>query len=332
MWANMKAQFVIDGPRIHLDRIDLETDGATTVAQRRRRHRPLAEAELQRAVAREFPAHARAVLQGRRRGASAATATSPACSSCSRPATDQSRSRPAPSRATLAASTTTGSRRSTARCAGRSTASTSGTPARSSTAATRSSSIRIKPFGAKVRPTHRFEPRVTERRSRAVHRLRAAARACGSPGAATLRNMLEWPSGRFVEHRGEGSIVVAPPPGVAPMTASLAAAARGRRDHAATMGPVRADAAAGASADRGRADATATARTTSTIEQAGSPPSARYVDVRRHDRIRRAIAAAVPRRRAATGRKAIRCSPASSPISVADRRRCRSAGAASSTA
>ena len=32
MWANMKAQFVIDGPRIHLDRIDIDTDGATTVA------------------------------------------------------------------------------------------------------------------------------------------------------------------------------------------------------------------------------------------------------------------------------------------------------------
>ncbi|MFI5179710.1 MAG: hypothetical protein ACHQO8_14155, partial [Vicinamibacterales bacterium] len=32
MWANMKAQFTIDGPRIHLPRIDLDTDGATTVA------------------------------------------------------------------------------------------------------------------------------------------------------------------------------------------------------------------------------------------------------------------------------------------------------------
>jgi len=33
MWANMKASFAIDGPRIHLERIDLETDGATTVAR-----------------------------------------------------------------------------------------------------------------------------------------------------------------------------------------------------------------------------------------------------------------------------------------------------------
>src|SRR5262249_50029356 len=33
MWANMKAQFVLDGPRVRLQRVDLETDGATTVAR-----------------------------------------------------------------------------------------------------------------------------------------------------------------------------------------------------------------------------------------------------------------------------------------------------------
>src|SRR5207244_5747411 len=32
MWANMRARFVLDGPRVHLDRVDLETDGARTVA------------------------------------------------------------------------------------------------------------------------------------------------------------------------------------------------------------------------------------------------------------------------------------------------------------
>ena len=65
MWANMKAQFAIDGPRIHLDRIDLDTDGATTVATRRRRHGALAGPELPGEVARALSAHARAVLQGR---------------------------------------------------------------------------------------------------------------------------------------------------------------------------------------------------------------------------------------------------------------------------
>jgi hypothetical protein len=33
MWANMKASFDIDGTRIHLSRIDLDTDGASTVAR-----------------------------------------------------------------------------------------------------------------------------------------------------------------------------------------------------------------------------------------------------------------------------------------------------------
>ena len=32
MWANMRASFVIDGAHVHLDRIDLDTDGAKTVA------------------------------------------------------------------------------------------------------------------------------------------------------------------------------------------------------------------------------------------------------------------------------------------------------------
>ncbi len=33
MWANMRASFVIDGSRIHLDRVDFESDGARTVAR-----------------------------------------------------------------------------------------------------------------------------------------------------------------------------------------------------------------------------------------------------------------------------------------------------------
>src|SRR5207249_3466777 len=31
MWATMKAQFVLDGRRVHLDRIELDTDGAKSV-------------------------------------------------------------------------------------------------------------------------------------------------------------------------------------------------------------------------------------------------------------------------------------------------------------
>src|SRR5207247_1880628 len=51
-------------------------------------------------------------------------------------------------------------------------------------------------------------------------------------GAASLHNLLEWPSGRFADHRGEGHLVVTPPPGVTPMIASLAAARAADGNHA----------------------------------------------------------------------------------------------------
>ena len=41
-------------------------------------------------------------------------------------------------------------------------------------------------------------------------------------GRATGSNVLEWPMGRFSEHRGEGRITAIPPAGAAPMMASLA--------------------------------------------------------------------------------------------------------------
>ena len=65
MWANMKAQFVIDGSRIHLDRIDMETDGATTVASGDvdMAHWPNQGYQVKSRV--QLSAHARAVLQGR---------------------------------------------------------------------------------------------------------------------------------------------------------------------------------------------------------------------------------------------------------------------------
>ena len=68
MWANMKAQFVLDGPRIHLDRIDLDTDGATTVARGDVDIAHWPEQTLRRAVARAVPAHAGDLLQGRDTG------------------------------------------------------------------------------------------------------------------------------------------------------------------------------------------------------------------------------------------------------------------------
>ncbi len=81
----------------------------------------------------------------------------------------------------------------------------------------------IKPFGDKVKPTHRFESKVTGvdlARFTDFEQLRAMKFS----GSASMENMLEWPSGRFSEHRGHGHVVVTPPTGVTPMPPSLTAA------------------------------------------------------------------------------------------------------------
>jgi hypothetical protein len=57
-------------------------------------------------------------------------------------------------------------------------------------------------------------------------------------GAATGRNRLEWPLGRFAEREGEGDLTVAPPPGVRTLGERLDDdAAAGARDRARATGP-----------------------------------------------------------------------------------------------
>ena len=85
MWANMKAQFVIDGSRIHLGRIDLETDGGVTVARGEVDTAQWPTQSYRGPVARcTFRACASSSSRTRA-GGSAATATSRASSVCSRP-------------------------------------------------------------------------------------------------------------------------------------------------------------------------------------------------------------------------------------------------------
>ena len=50
-------------------------------------------------------------------------------------------------------------------------------------------------------------------------------------GRASGSNMLEWPAGHFAGHHGDGHVVVVPPPGVSPMTASLSAARAADANH-----------------------------------------------------------------------------------------------------
>ncbi|HXI29114.1 MAG TPA: translocation/assembly module TamB domain-containing protein [Vicinamibacterales bacterium] len=88
----------------------------------------------------------------------------------------------------------------------------------------------IKPFGQRVKPTHRFDTTlagVDLAQFTDFEQLRGQRFA----GAASLRNHLEWPSGHFDQHRGDGQITVTPPPGVTTMTGSLAAARADDVDH-----------------------------------------------------------------------------------------------------
>lgn len=88
----------------------------------------------------------------------------------------------------------------------------------------------LAPLGAKARPTSRFEFGVS---GADLQRLTDFERLAGLrfAGSADWRNVLEWPLGRFAEHRGEGRLVVTPPPGVVPMPPSLAAVRAADADH-----------------------------------------------------------------------------------------------------
>ena len=89
----------------------------------------------------------------------------------------------------------------------------------------------IKPFGQKTKPAHHFDATLTDvdlARFTDFQQLPGLRFA----GTASLHNVLDWPSGRFSDHRGEGTLTIAPPPGVTPMVASLAAARAADADHA----------------------------------------------------------------------------------------------------
>ena len=81
----------------------------------------------------------------------------------------------------------------------------------------------VAPLGAPTKPTGRFDASYS---NLDVAQLTDFYRFAGLrfAGRATGRNVLEWPMGRFREHRGDGEFAVDAPPGVVPMSASLEAA------------------------------------------------------------------------------------------------------------
>jgi hypothetical protein len=218
MWANFKAQFVIDGPRIRLDRIDMETDGATSTARGEvdMAHWPEQTYQVQSRV--KFPRMKQLFFEdekwdvtgdGNFKGTFHLSKAGP----------------------DLAGAFTSdvagvndyrfpelyGSLRWTK------TAFDVWNAGSKFYGGDAQFTYGIKPFGAKVRPAHHFDATVTNldlAQFTDFQQLRALKFA----GTASLHNVLDWPSGRFSEHRGGGRLVVTPPPGMALMTATLSPA------------------------------------------------------------------------------------------------------------
>ncbi len=217
--AKMRASFVIDDGRIHLDRIEFDTDGAKTVATGVVDVRALAGADLPVQVARAVCADAPAVLQGREMGAGRRGRFHRHVSSVQ----ERARSRrdvrervarrqrvPVSEAVRLAALDADRARRDQRRRAGCS-------------AATAASPTRFGRSAPAFPPTARFEANfagvdlASFTDFEQLKGLRFAGTASGE------RVLLEWPLGRFADHRGSGHLVVTPPAGVQAMTASLAA-------------------------------------------------------------------------------------------------------------
>ncbi|HYM24182.1 MAG TPA: hypothetical protein VEU08_13275, partial [Vicinamibacterales bacterium] len=215
MWADMKAQFVLDGPRVHLERIDLVTDGAKTIARGDvdLANWPNQTYRVQSRV--NFPRMREiffkdenwrltgdgdfngtfALFKGGRRDLSGSFASDVFGFGDYR----------FPSLYGSLRWTETGFD------VWQAGSKFYGGDAKFSYA--------IKPLGAKVRPTATFDVSyagVDLARYTDFERLPGLRFA----GAASGHNTLEWPLGRFVDHHGGGDITVAPPPGVAVMTPS----------------------------------------------------------------------------------------------------------------
>ncbi len=230
MWVNFKTQFTLDGPKVHLDRIDLDTDGARTVAS----------GDVDFAHWPEQVYHVKSAVHFQRMreifwkdekwtmpGDGDFAGNVPVVQGRAR--VERHVRQPADRRQRLSVF-----RRCTGRSAGRRRRSKCGTPARSSTAARRSSRYSIKPLGEPTRPIARFDASVS---GADLASFTDAEKLAGVRfgGAATARILIEWPLGRFVERTGQGTFAVSPPAGVTLMGPSLDA--RTARDSRREWGP-----------------------------------------------------------------------------------------------
>ena len=325
----MKAQFAIDGARIRLDRDRPRDRRREDRGARRGRHRALARTDLPGAVARALSAHARAVLQERDRGISPATATSTGVFHLFKGGRDL-----------------TGTFTSAARRRERLPL-----PVAVRVAALDADVFEVWDAGVEVlrrrravrlldqaaRPedaadSQRFDATVTGVDLAQLHRLRAAARPAVRRRGRRCTTCSSGRSGKFSEHRGEGHLVVAPPPGRDADDGVARRRARGRRQpRRHEWGPFAPLPLPAPSADRGRADVSLRAgRGHARVGALRDRAHARHASA--DDRVGRAIAAAVPRHEQRLAGK--RSGARRHHDATSDRRpaRSRSAAAASSTA
>ncbi len=222
MWANMKAQFVIDGSRIHLDRIDMDTDGAATVATGDvdMAHWPNQAYQVTSRV--NFP-RMRELFFKDEPWRISGTGDFTGAFRLFKTGEDTNRDLTGTFASDLAGLNDYrfpglyGSLRWTQHAFDVWNAGSQFYGGHAAFV------YGIKPFGEKTKPTHHFDATLTDvdlARFTDFEQLPGVRFA----GSASLHNVLEWPSGRFAAHRGEGHLTIAPPPGVTPMPASLAAA------------------------------------------------------------------------------------------------------------
>ena len=230
MWANMKAQFVIDGSRIHLERIDMNTDGAVTVATGDvdMGHWPNQGYQVKSRV--DFPRMRELFFKDepwRIAGTGDFTGTFRLFKTGEETNRDLSGnfSSPLAGLNDYRFPSLYGSLRWTQHGFDVWNAGSQFYGGDAQFA------YNIKPFGQKTKPTHHFDATLT---GVDLARFTDFEQFPGLrfAGSASLHNVLDWPSGRFAEHRGEGQLTITPPPGVTPMTASLAAARAADPKHA----------------------------------------------------------------------------------------------------
>ena len=207
MWANMKAQFVLDGPRVHLERIDLESDGAKSVARGdvdfanwpnqiyhvesrvsfpRMREIFWRNESWRLAGDGDFSGTFALFKGGRRDLAGTFRSAALGFNDYQFPSLY-------------------GSLRWTQ-------SSFDIWDAGSEFHAGNAKfTYSIKPLGAKTRPTARFDTALT---AVDLAQITDFEQLSGQrfAGSADWQNTLEWPLGKFTEHRGEGRLVVSPPP------------------------------------------------------------------------------------------------------------------------